>query len=322
MKKFITFITAIAILFTMVISVSAEETPVRLGGLKGATTMSLVKLLDDNEAGKASQKYDFTMTITADELTPLFIKGKMDIIAVPTNLASVLYNKLEGNANLLAISATGVLYVVEKGEDNIESLKDLKGKTVYATGKGATPEMAMRYLLSKEGLSLDEDIDMVWLSEPTEAVAKLNAQEKGIALLPQPFVTVAQKNVEGLNIAISLDEEWKRLSEGSMLTTACVVARKDFVQNSPEKVELFLKVFTSSVEFVNSDTDNSSKLIEKYGIIKAPIAKIAIPYCNICAITGNDMKKAASGYLEALYELKPASIGGALPLDDFYYGAE
>ena len=150
-------------------------------------TISLVKLLDDNENGKASQKYDFTMAISPDELTPLFIKGEMDIIAVPTNLASLLYNKLEGNASLLAISATGVLYVVEKGEDNIKSLKDLKGKTVYATGKGATPEMAMRYLLSKEGLSLDEDIDMVWLSEPTEAVAKLNGQEKGIALLPQPL---------------------------------------------------------------------------------------------------------------------------------------
>ncbi|NLJ65647.1 MAG: ABC transporter substrate-binding protein [Christensenellaceae bacterium] len=322
MKKFITFITTIAMLFTMVFSVAAEETPVRLGGLKGATTMSLVKLLDDNENGKASQKYDFTMAVTADELTPLFIKGEMDIIAVPTNLASVLYNKLEGNANLLAISATGVLYVVEKGEENIKSLKDLKGKTVYATGKGTTPEMAMRYLLSKEGLSLDEDIDMVWLSEPTEAVAKLNGQEKGIALLPQPFVTVAQKSVEGLNIAISLDEEWKRLGDGSMLTTACVVARKDFVQNNPEKVELFLKDFAGSVEFVNSDTDSSSQLIEKYDIIKAPIAKIAIPYCNISAITGNDMKNAASGYLEALFSLKPESVGGALPTDDFYYGAE
>ena len=234
MKKFITFITAVAILFTMVISVSAEETPVRLGGLKGSTTISLVKLLDDNENGKASQKYDFTMAISPDELTPLFIKGEMDIIAVPTNLASLLYNKLEGNASLLAISATGVLYVVEKGEDNIKSLKDLKGKTVYQQA-GATPEMAMRYLLSKEGLSLDEDIDMVWLSEPTEAVAKLNTQEKGIALLPQPFVTVAQQKVEGLNIAISLDEEWKNLGDGSMLTTACVVARKDLQRITPKR---------------------------------------------------------------------------------------
>jgi len=322
MKKFITFITTIAMLFTMIFGITAEETPVRLGGLKGPTTMSLVKLLDDNENGKTAQKYDFTMAISPDELTPLFIKGEMDIIAVPTNLASVLYNKLEGKAKLLAISATGVLYVVEKGEENIKSLKDLKGKTVYATGKGATPEMAMRYLLSKEGLSLDEDINMVWLSEPTEAVAKLNAQEKGIALLPQPFVTVAQQKVEGLNIAINIDEEWKRLGDGSMLTTACVVARKDFAENNPEKVELFLKDFASSVEFVNSDTDSSSKLIEKYDITKAPIAKIAIPYCNICAITGNDMKKAASGYLETLFELKPASVGGALPTDDFYYGAE
>lgn len=319
MKKIIS-VLLVAVMLT--ISLAALAAPaVRLGGLKGPTTMGLVKLLDDNEQGKTLNQYDFTMATAPDELTPKLIKGEMDIMAVPANMGAVLYNKTKGQVQMLAASALGVLYVVEKG-DSVHTPADLAGKTILATGKGATPEMVLTYLLKQNGLVLGEDVKVEWMSEPTEAVQRLNAMESGIALLPQPFVTVALGKVEGLRVAMSLEDEWNKLSDGSRLVTACIIARKEFVEAHPEQVENFLKDFAAGVQYVNENNEEAAQLVEKYGIVKAPIAKKALPQCNLVAMTGDEMKTAVQGYLKTLFDQKMQSVGGEMPSDDFYYGAK
>ena len=319
MKKIIS-VLLVAVMLT--ISLAALAAPaVRLGGLKGPTTMGLVKLLDDNEQGKTLNQYDFTMATAPDELTPKLIKGEMDIMAVPANMGAVLYNKTKGQVQMLAASALGVLYVVEKG-DSVHTPADLAGKTILATGKGATPEMVLTYLLKQNGLVLGEDVKVEWMSEPTEAVQRLNAMESGIALLPQPFVTVALGKVEGLRVAMSLEDEWNKLSDGSRLVTACIIARKEFVEAHPEQVENFLKDFAAGVQYVNENNEEAAQLVEKYGIVKAPIAKKALPQCNLVAMTGDEMKTAVQGYLKTLFDQTMQSVGGEMPSDDFYYGAK
>lgn len=319
MKKIIS-VLLVAVMLT--ISLAALAAPaVRLGGLKGPTTMGLVKLLNDNEQGKTLNQYDFTMATAPDELTPKLIKGEMDIMAVPANMGAVLYNKTKGQVQMLAASALGVLYVVEKG-DSVHTPADLAGKTILATGKGATPEMVLTYLLKQNGLVLGEDVKVEWMSEPTEAVQRLNAMESGIALLPQPFVTVALGKVEGLRVAMSLEDEWNKLADGSRLVTACIIARKEFVEAHPEQVENFLKDFAAGVQYVNENNEEAAQLVEKYGIVKAPIAKKALPQCNLVAMTGDEMKTAVQGYLKTLFDQKMQSVGGEMPSDDFYYGTK
>lgn len=320
MKK----ITAILLLLALVLGmvpVSAEQAPVRLGGLKGATTMGLVKLLEDNEAKTTLNTYDFTMAVTADELTPKLLKGEMDIMAVPANLAAVLYNNTKGQVKMLAVGALGVLYIVEKGGDSVQSIQDLKGKTIYSTGKGTTPEMSLTYLLAQNGLDINKDVTMEWMSEPTETVARLSAQETGVAMLPQPFTTVAQTQVEGLRIALSLEDEWNKLNNGSRLVTAAVIVRSEFAEQNPEAVENFLKDYEASVTWINANVADAAPLMEKYGIVKAPIAQKALPLCNLVALSGDEMKAAAQGYLQTLFDQKPQAVGGQMPGDDFYYGA-
>ncbi len=320
MKK----ITALLLLFALMLGmvpVSAEQAPVRLGGLKGATTMGLVKLLEDNEAKTTLNTYDFTMGVTADELTPKLLQGEMDIMAVPANLAAVLYNNTKGQVKMLAVGALGVLYIVEKGGDSVQSIQDLKGKTIYSTGKGTTPEMSLTYLLAQNGLDINKDVTMEWMSEPTETVARLSAQETGVAMLPQPFTTVAQTQVEGLRIALSLEDEWNKLNNGSRLVTAAVIVRSEFAEQNPEAVENFLKDYEASVTWINANVADAAPLMEKYGIVKAPIAQKALPLCNLVALSGDEMKAAAQGYLQTLFDQKPQAVGGQMPGDDFYYGA-
>lgn len=302
--------------------VPAEEpTTIRLGGLKGPTSIGMVKLLSDAEEGLTKNSYEFTMAAAADELTPKLLQGEMDILAVPANLGSILYNNSEGKVQMLAINTLGVVYIVEKGGTTITSMEDLKGKTIYATGKGTTPEYALSYLLSQHGLDIETDVTVEFKSEPTEVVAAMANEETAVAMLPQPFVTVAQNQIQDLSVVLSLTEEWEKLDNGSMFITAGLIVRKDFAEKYPQQLATFLEEYAASTTFVNENTADAAQLVEKYDIVKAAIAEKAIPYCNIVCITGEEMKTAASGYLGTLLEQNPQAVGGKLPGDDFYYGS-
>lgn len=295
---------------------SAPDKKVSVMALKGPTAMGMVKMMDGNES------YDFSITGAIDEVTPALIQGEADIAAVPANLSSVLYNKTEGKVKVIAINTLGVLYIVENG-DSVQSVGDLKGKTIYASGKGATPEYALNYILTENGIDPAKDVTIEWKSEHTECLAAVASSENGIALLPQPFVTTAQMKSDNLRVALDLTKEWDALQEGresaSAMLTGVVVARADFIEENPEAVASFLAQYKESVAFVNENLEEGSALIEKYDIIPAAVAKKAVPACNIVCIDGAEMKEKLSGYLSVLFEQNPKAVGGALPADDFYF---
>lgn len=318
MKRMIGLLTALLLSISCLAGCgqTAEPIDISVGGMKGPTSMGMVKLMDDAEAGETENTYTFTVAASADELVPLLNQGKVALAAVPANLASVLYHNTDGGVKLLAINTLGVLSIVENG-DSVQSFADLKGKTIYATGKGSTPEYALRYLLTQNGLDPDTDISIEWKSEPTEVVALLS-QGEGIGMLPQPFVTVAQTQIPDLRIAIDLNEAWTALDNGSLFLTGVLVGRTEFVEEHPAAVSAFLEEYAASVTWVNENPADAAPIIEEIGIVKAAIAEKAIPYCNITCITGEEMQTAMEGYLTTLLEQNPKSIGGSLPGADFY----
>lgn len=299
---------------------STEAVSVRVGSLKGPTSMGLVYLMDMDEKGTASNDYEFTMVTAADELLPQVINGNLDIALVPANVASTLYNKTQGQISVIDINTLGVLYAVS-GDSSIKSFSDLKGKTVYMTGKGTTPDYVFRYLLNANGMA-DGDLTLEYKSEAAEVAALLKEQPDAVGILPQPFVTVACTQNENLGIVLDLTKEWDSIQteSGSQLVTGVTVVRNEFLSQHPEAVDSFLTEHAESAAYVNENSAQAAELVVKTGIIeKAPIAEKALPYCNITCITGSEMQAALSGYLEVLFDQDPASVGGALPGDDFYY---
>ena len=335
MKKFVSLVLALVLALSMtacgqtrgddpapVEDIPTEKVTIRLGGLKGPTSMGMVKLLADAEEGLTANDYTFTMAASAPDLTPQFIKGELDILAVPVNLGATLYANTDGGVMLLAASTLGVLYITEFNGETVQSLADLQGKTVYATGKGSTPEYFLRYLLAENGLDLDTDVTVEWKSEPSEVVALLKAENGGIAMLPQPYVTAAAAQLgEGFRAAVSLSEAWDALDNGSRCVTAGVVVRTEFAEAHPEAVEAFLAEMAESVDWVNADPADAGEICGALNIVKAPIAAKAIPNCNLVCLTGEEMISAATGTLETLFALNPSAVGGALPGEDFWFGA-
>ena len=317
-KKMIAICLAAALALALSAAAYAGEAAFSIAALKGPTAMGLVRLMKDTDAdAETANSYKFLLAASADEVTPKLIKGELDFACVPANLASVLANKTGGEIITLAVNTLGVLYIVENG-DTISSIADLKGKTVAAAGKGSTPEYALRYLLTENGIDPDEDVDIQWKSEHSECVAALATGAVSVALLPQPFVTVAQSKIAGLRMALDLNDAWNALDNGSGLITGVIIGRKSAVEADPEAVEAFLEEYAASVEWVNANTAEAAELIGEYGIVDAAVAEKALPYCNIVCITGQEMQEKLSGYLDSLFTQNPKAVGENLPGEEFY----
>ncbi|MCH5341061.1 MAG: ABC transporter substrate-binding protein [Acetatifactor sp.] len=297
-----------------------EPVNVKVGSLKGPTSMGILFLMDKAEKGETDDTYDFRMAVGADELLPLMVQGDLDIALVPANVAAVLYQRTEGGVVAIDVNTLGVLYIVT-GSTEINSVADLAGKTIYLTGMGTTPEASLRYVLQESGLS-EGDYTLEFKSEATEVAAVLAEDPAAIGLLPQPFVTAALLQNQELHVALDLNEEWNKVQgeSGSGMVTGVTVVRKAFLEEHPETVKAFLEEHAESVAAINSDPDTGAALAVAQGIVaKEPIARQAIPNCNIVCVTGEEMKTALSGYLEVLAGFDAAMVGGQVPGDDFYY---
>ncbi len=301
--------------------VPQEKTKINMAVLKGPTALGMLDLMEKDEQESASNDYNITLAAAPDEIVGKIVSGELDLAAVPTNLASTLYNKTQGGVKLAALNTMGVLYIMETG-DTIHSVEDLRGKTIYATGQGSTPEFALNLILEKNGLKVGEDVTVVYKGEHAEIAPLLASGEAEIALLPQPFVTSVLMQNEKARVALDITEEWDKAVEGqSGLTMGCVVVRSEFAENNKEALDQFLSEYQQSIEKVNSaeGLEHAAELAEKYDVMKAPVAKQAIPKCNLVFEEGEKMQQIAQGFLQVMFEANPKSVGGALPNEDFYY---
>ncbi len=315
MKKFIVYI------MVLLLAVSLSAADVSVAALRGPTAMGMVKLMDESEKGEVGgNSYTFQLEGAADAVVPLVVKGDVDIAAIPGNLSSVLYQRTNGKIEVIGINTLGVLYIVENG-DTVHSVEDLRGRTIYSAGKGATPEYALQYILAANGLEVGKDVFIEWKSEHAECVAALKADTDGVAMLPQPFATTALSSSPDIRIALDLNDLWEE-KVGSVLITGVTIARKDWAEENPEALSSFIASYKESVDYANNDNAGAAALIGKYNIVPEQVALKALPYCSVTLIIGEEMKTALSEYLEILYSQNPQSVGGALPDDGFYYTGE
>ncbi len=288
--------------------------------MTGPTGVGMAKLMADSDAKTTANNYTFTVASAATEINAKFIKGEINIASVPTNVAATLYNKTEGKVRMLAVNTYGVLSILEKG-DTVNSIADLKGKTVYSTGKGQNPEYIFKHILKENGLDPEKDVTINFVSSE-ELVAKLISGEAEIGLAPEPAATTVMVKNADLRRALSINEEWSKVSD-TQLMMGCVIALDSYVEANPEAVEKFLEEYSASIEFAKTNVDEAAKHCATYKIAASEaIAKKAIPNCNLCYVTANDMKTNVNGYFDVLFTADPTSIGGAKPQDDLYYIAE
>ncbi len=329
MKKLIALFLSVLMLAMPLFACNSENTTdegtkkeaveVRVAGMTGPTSIGFVNIMESNAKGEAKNQYKFSVHGAADEVVPLIIKGEIDIAAVPVNVAANLYNKTNGKVQLLAVNTLGMLSVVAKGVE-IDSVADLKGKKIYASGKGTLTEYTLRYILSENNINPDSDVELVFYAKPDEVIANISSQETFVAMLPQPAETTLSNKFADAKAVIDINKEWSKLQPENDIVTAVVVVRKEFADANPEAVANFLDEYKASIEFVNTDAAKAAELVVKHNVFQnAAVIQKAIPKCNITFVAGEDMKSLVNSYLGVLYEYNAQSVGGKLPEANFFY---
>ena len=290
--------------------------------LSGPTGIGAMNLWAASDAGETKNTYHITMPGANDEVVAALSNGEADIAAVATNLAATLYNKTSGGVTVLAVNTLGVLSMLSNGQE-AAAVSDLKGKTIYAPGQGANPEYILRYVLNGNGLDPDKDVTLRFVGEGSELLTVWQSDPEAIILAPQPVATSILMQNDNARTLFDMTEEWDKIAGGdSTLMMGCVIVRNEFLQANPGAVELFLQEYAASIEKARSDVEGTAALCEQYGLIpKAALAQKAIPSCGLTFVTGAEMKTGLSGYLQVMFDANPKSVGGALPGDNFYYGA-
>lgn len=294
-----------------------ETVSVTIAGLKGPTSIGMIKMIDEKALNSDVYNVEYIAESAPDALTAKIISGDIQISSVPVNLASVLYNKTEGKIQLMAVNTIGNLYVV--GSDEISSILDLEGKTLGMSGKGSTPDYAMNYILKQNGLEGKVELD--YAADHATLAQSVIAEDSKVALLPQPFVTQTMMKNNNVKMLIDLNEAWKEAtSDASKLYTGCIVVNKEFAENNKEFVAEFLKQYQASVNWVNDNAKDASLLVEKNEIMpSAALVEKAIPYCGITFAEAAEEKDGLNNFYKVLLDSNPASIGGKLPDDAFYF---
>ena len=296
-----------------------KELQIDIMVLSGTTGVGIAPMINDVKNGNAALNYNIEVASSADMINPGLIQGEVEIAALPTNVASVLYNKTGGKVMVAAVNTKGVLYLLENGE-TVKSFADLKGKTVYLPGQGSNPEFIFRYLVEKNGLVIGKDVMVDYTyGSPDELATAITSGLVSLAVLPEPKVTAIKSQNNAVRSALDFTAEWNKVSDGELMQ-GCIVVQKSFAEEHPAELAQFLKDYEASIQFVNNNIDEAATMIEAAGIIpKAPLAKKALPACNICFMTGEEMKTSLNSFFKVLFDMAPASIGGAMPDDGIYY---
>ena len=290
---------------------------VRVGALRGPTGMGIAALMDRAGEGLTTNEYTFTIGGTPEEMNAGLVSGELDIAMVPSNLASVLYNRTEGDIRVLSINTLGLLYILDSTGE-INSIEDLRGKTINATGQGAIPQYALEHILKGNGMEPGVDVEITYNAEHTELASLMVAGDVAIAMLPQPFVTTVTMQNSDIAIALDLTSEWEAVNPSTALIMGNIVVNASFLGQNPDAVELFLRDYEESVAFANSNPEEAAQIIERFDIVPAAVAQRAIPRSNLVHITGAEMRQLVEAFLQVMFEANPQSVGGALPDEGFY----
>ena len=292
---------------------------VNIAALRGPSALGMLRLMDENDNGFTLNNYNFDLLNMPEGVPPLIIRGEVDIAAVPVNLASILYNATGGDVQALVVSTLGVLHIVDTTGE-IDSIEDLRGRTVFASAQGATPEFVLNYILNMNGLVPGVDVLVEFRADHTEIAAMLENGLAEIAMLPEPFASTVLARMDNLEAVLDLTEEWNKVQPDYGLVMTAVIGRREFVENNPEAVATFLEEYRRSIEFVNLYTEDAARLAVEYGIIpNHTVAVQALPRSNLVFISGDQMRQYLQGFLQVLYNAAPDSIGGSMPGEGFFF---
>ncbi len=307
---------------TQTTTTTTPGTPVevQIAFLRGPSAVSGIDMINNYDGQKDGMKITYSIEQAPDVLSQKLVEGKITAATLPTNTAANLYTK-NGKYIMAAMNTWGVMYVVTAGAE-INSWADLKGKEIDTSGKGSAADIVFQYLLKENGIDPEKDVTMKYASTPAEQAQLIAAGQSKISVLPEPWATTAVKKNPNAKVALDFQKEWTRINgESTPFAQTCLVVNAEFAKAHPDLLDKLLAAYATSMDWVNKNPAEAGKLVAARSDIglDAVVTKEAIPRCNIKYQNAADSRAAVDKCLEIMFKYNPASIGGKMPDDGFYY---
>ena len=285
--------------------------------IRGPSGVALVRLFEE-----PPQIEGFNVKIEAlahaDLMAGRFIAGEARVGILPPNMAARIASS-GIDIRAAAVIGTGMLSLLTSDPD-VRSLQDLRGKTVEVAGQGASPDFVLRRILDFHGLTPERDLTLSYaLAHPAIAQA-LIAGRASTALLPEPFATMALLGKPELRLVADIQEEWTRATGSENFPMTLLVFDGAFASANPSAAKQILEAVKTSIEWVTANPAEAGALVEKHELgLRANVAAAAIPNSSYVFIPAAEARPALEALFRVFLEYAPASIGGALPGDEFYW---
>ncbi|HAP31900.1 MAG TPA: hypothetical protein DCQ14_02415 [Firmicutes bacterium] len=290
---------------------------VRVAVPDGVPALSIVRLLRERPSMGKNVTISYEVVRSPELMAARVVSGEADIAMVPTNLAAVLYNR-NVPYRLVSANAWGMLYVVSS--EKIRSWQDLRGKEVHTFGRGLTPDLVFRYLLTQNGLNPDRDITLKYLGSGTELAQAMIAGRVKTAVLPEPAATQVMVRRQDVSPVLDLQRAWATATGlGVSYPQASLLISNAVLNGYPEFVDRFLHEVAQSAAWVNNNPQTAGIWAEELQTgMTAKVVENALPRCNIRFVPAREARGAIEAYLRVLRDFSPEAIGGRLPSEDFY----
>lgn len=294
-----------------------ESISLKVAAPSGAPTISMIKMFKENPSFGENVEVSYESVKSPDLMASRILSGEIDIAVVPTNLAATLYNK-GAEYKLASSNVWGLLYLV--GNEELNGWEDLRGKEIYTMGRGLTPDIVFRYLLSKNGINPDTDLTLTYVGEATELASAFIAGKSTISVIPEPMLSNVMAKKADTVILMDLQEEWSKLNNGNhSYPQASLIVKNEIAEKYPELLEAFLAEYEKSIDWLTDNAEKAGEYSEKLetGVTKAAVVS-GLKRSNIRYVGSKAAREAIEDYLKVLFEYSPESIGGRLPDDGFY----
>lgn len=323
-------VTAVILALAVLTATGAAQAPTQRAGeltLIGPPSLplslALARAVDAGGLTDVAESVTFSTWTNPDQLRASLISGQAPLAAAPSYVAANLYNR-GLDVKLLNIVAWGIIYVVGPGDAPI-TWEELLGKSVAIPFKGDMPDLVFRYLATENGLDPDADLNLQYMSAPTEAVAKVVSGGVDYAVLPEQTASVAvargSQQGQAYSKVMDLQAQWGEITGGEpLIPQAGIVVNGDFYRQNPDLIGAVQRELKAAVQWVNDNPEEAGLLAEKYLGADPNLTAAAIPSFNLKFVTAADARADLEYFYSRLAELSPEIIGGKLPDAEFYHG--
>ena len=294
----------------------------------GPLVYPLVYMVENQEYFSFDGQIELKIWKNPDQLRAMVAGGQADFFAVPTNVAAVFHNKGAG-VTLINVSVWSVLWIVSN-DSTKKTLSDFKGEKIVMPFRGDMPHIVFSNLAKERGLDPENDFTLFFVNTPQDAVQQLMTGRAGHAVLCEPDISILLYKSHSLNDSdgmpprffrsVDLQKEWGKVYHtgeelpigGTAITTRTALR--------PELIAVFQKEYARAIEWCINHPEETAELVARRfeGVQPEPIAE-AMKHVSQKFVTAGDARPALETFFSVLYEGNPASIGGAMPGDGFYW---